>query len=206
MNCEFGLRDRRKAATRKALADAAAHFVLTHGVEGVTAEAIAERAGVSVRTFHNYFSSKEEAVLAHFEDQINTWIDDLHSRPADEPILNSLEELTLKLVDDPNRPLEDTRAMIEIVDYTPSLLVQKQEMHQRIGERITAAIAERTATDPDRDLYPHLLAHAGAAICRGALEFWFCGNSDAQSPAEVIRDGFAQLRAGLPPPTAPSTH
>lgn len=204
VNCEFGLRNRKKAATRTALADAATHLVLAFGVDGTTAEAIADRAGVSVRTFHNYFSSKEEAVLAHFEARIHGWVDDLLARPEGEPIWDSLEALALQLVDDPQRPLEDTHAMIEIVDYSPSLLVKRQEMHQRIGARITTAIATRTGTDPDRDLYPSLLNHAVGAGCRGALELWFTGKSGAQSPSDLVREAFALLRAGLPEPGRPT--
>ncbi|QNG20981.1 TetR family transcriptional regulator [Rhodococcus triatomae] len=206
MTSDIGLRDRKKAATRTALADAAAHLVLTLGVEGATAEAIADRAGVSVRTFHNYFSGKEEAVLAHFEAQVHGWVDALRARPVGEPIWDSLERLVLDIVTDPERPLEDTHAMMEIVDFSPSLLVKKQEMHQRIGRLIAQAIAERTGTDPDRDLYPTLLHLAVGAACKGALELWFDGATEAANPGELVRDAFAQLRAGLPEPgTAPST-
>ena len=60
---EVGLRERKKQATRAALTSAARHLVSERGFDAVTAEMICDLAGVSVRTFFNYFDSKESAVL-----------------------------------------------------------------------------------------------------------------------------------------------
>src|SRR6476619_2608902 len=57
------LRERKKAETWTALHDAAASLALQRGVEQTTVEAIAESAGVSPRTFFNYFRAKEDAIL-----------------------------------------------------------------------------------------------------------------------------------------------
>jgi AcrR family transcriptional regulator len=64
MSGQTGMRERKKAATRAALSAAAMRLALERGMENVTAEAIAEAADVAPRTFHNYFSSKEEAIVA----------------------------------------------------------------------------------------------------------------------------------------------
>ena len=57
------LRERKKAETWTALHEAAASLALQHGVEQATVEAIAASAGVSPRTFFNYFQAKEDAIL-----------------------------------------------------------------------------------------------------------------------------------------------
>ena len=57
------LRERKKAETWTALHEAAASLALQNGVEQTTVEAIAASAGVSPRTFFNYFQAKEDAIL-----------------------------------------------------------------------------------------------------------------------------------------------
>lgn len=56
------LTERRKAATERDIAAAAAVLFAEQSVAGVTAEQIAARAGVSVRTFYRYFARKEDAI------------------------------------------------------------------------------------------------------------------------------------------------
>jgi AcrR family transcriptional regulator len=61
-NCPTGLRERKKAATRLAIERAAVNIAYEQGYEATTAEAIATKADVSLRTFFNYFPSKDIAI------------------------------------------------------------------------------------------------------------------------------------------------
>jgi AcrR family transcriptional regulator len=69
---------------------------LDGGVVALTPERIAEEVYVSPRTSRNYFSSKEEAIVAGPQDRAHEVADNLRRRPADEPIWESLlaEHLT----------------------------------------------------------------------------------------------------------------
>jgi AcrR family transcriptional regulator len=58
-----GLRERKKAATRLAIEQAAVEIAWEQGYEAATAEAIAGKADVSLRTFFNYFPSKDVAIV-----------------------------------------------------------------------------------------------------------------------------------------------
>ena len=60
---EQSLRERRREQTWTAIHEAALKRVRDHGMRGTTVEEIAQEAGVSPRTFFNYFPSKEDAVL-----------------------------------------------------------------------------------------------------------------------------------------------
>jgi AcrR family transcriptional regulator len=57
------LRDRRRSDTWTAIHEAAASLALERGLEAATVDAVAQAAGVSPRTFFNYFATKDDAVL-----------------------------------------------------------------------------------------------------------------------------------------------
>jgi AcrR family transcriptional regulator len=63
-----GLRARKKARTRGAIADAAISMFLTHGFDQVSVNDIAAVAEVSKPTLFRYFATKEDLVLHRFAD------------------------------------------------------------------------------------------------------------------------------------------
>ncbi|CCQ14578.1 putative TetR family transcriptional regulator [Rhodococcus sp. AW25M09] len=199
-----GLRDLKKAATRDALGQAAVRLGKEHGFDTVTADAIAHEAGVSTRTFHNYFSNKEEAVLHHIEESALEWFELLRARPSTEPIWESLRHIAIDLVADPGRDLEDTFAAARLIEANPALMARKLEMHHSLTRRLGEAIAERTGTDIDIDLYPNLLQMAVGGAVTAALNIWMNDPAGASNPKALIESAFDQLRAGLPEPNSRS--
>ena len=79
------LRERRRAETWAALHDAAAEAALAGASTDCSVDAIAAVAGVSTRTFFNYFTSKDEAVFGfrspHLPDEALAAVD-----PAGDPV------------------------------------------------------------------------------------------------------------------------
>ncbi|MGW6173922.1 TetR/AcrR family transcriptional regulator [Arthrobacter sp. NPDC055138] len=65
-----GLRERKRAATRSAITASARLLTARSGVSGFTVEEVCERAGISRRTFFNYFPTKEDAILGYPGDDI----------------------------------------------------------------------------------------------------------------------------------------
>jgi AcrR family transcriptional regulator len=63
-----GLRDRKKARTRDAIANAAISLFLAHGFDQVSVSDIAAAAEVSKPTLFRYFATKEDLVLHRFAD------------------------------------------------------------------------------------------------------------------------------------------
>ena len=155
---------------------------------------------MSTRTFHNYFSSKEEAVLASFEESVTLWIEALASRPADEPILDVLEDLVVEIVSGSGPTASKTASIWMLSDASPALYRDAADMHQRINRAVIQALAERTGTDVERDLYPTLLLGAVAGAAKSVIDIWSGGKSDASGPEELVHDAFRQIRAGLPAP------
>src|ERR687893_563497 len=68
----LGRRERKKLQTHRALATAARELALARGLDGLTVEDIADAADVSVRTFFNYFSCKEAALVGALAARLGT--------------------------------------------------------------------------------------------------------------------------------------
>src|SRR4051795_13639980 len=81
-----GLRERKKLTTRQALARAALRLAVERGPGNVRREDIAAAVDVSLRTFNNYFSSKEQAIVALAVDRAAGIAASLRGRPAGEPL------------------------------------------------------------------------------------------------------------------------
>ncbi len=75
-----GLRERKKAQTRSAISSAVMILALDRGLEAVTVDDIAVAANVSVRTFHNYFGSKEEALIASWRSEFEVHLEELRAQ------------------------------------------------------------------------------------------------------------------------------
>ena len=65
-----GLRERKRAATRGSITAVARSLTAERGLNGYTVEEVCEQAGISRRTFFNYFPSKEDAILGHVDDEL----------------------------------------------------------------------------------------------------------------------------------------
>ncbi|MCP2341657.1 TetR family transcriptional regulator [Actinomadura rupiterrae] len=200
MTVEMGLRERKKAATRDALSRAAMRLAIQHGVEGVTVDAIAAAAGVSTRTFHNYFPGKEEAIVAPLTDGARALLARLAERPADEPVWDSVRTVLHEVLV-PGERFEEMIALMRIVKADPALVASQLCGLGEMQREAAAVFAARTGTDPERDLYPHLVAGVTGMTMRVVVELWVDGRTDATLP-ELIDSALAQFRAGLPVPTA----
>lgn len=202
MSQSLGLRDRKKLDTRKALSDAALSLVFERGLDNVTREDIAARAGVSVRTFGNYFTGKYDVLAYRQVERVRRSLVVLRGRPAGEPIWTAISAAV-------SEPLEADGAD----DFLPSSahltelrkLLLAPEARLAISNEVFAdwveVIAERTGTDPRRDMYPRLLAGVVRAVVEAALDTYV----HADPPVNIVtllNNGFSGVATGLPLPTA----
>ncbi|MDH6247535.1 TetR family transcriptional regulator [Mycobacterium sp. OTB74] len=198
---EVGLRERKKADTRKALSDAALELAFQHGFENVTREAIAALAGVSLRTFNNYFTGKYEA-LAYWQSQrMRRSIDELRRRPASEPLWASVSASVLKPLEDDLADIDGEMTRTELVEVRKLLMSKpvRGAMAKDLFDEWVEVVAERTGTDPVRDMYPRLVAAVVRAVGDAAAEMYVTAGPPV-SFAELVRSGLAEVAAGLPEP------
>ena len=200
-----GLRERKKVATKEALSRAALDLAIARGVDAVTAESIAEAADVSARTFHNYFSSKEDAILFVLDKTVQGLVDAFARCSAEEPVLDSLESVFVAVVESPGS-LDRMIAVTRLMAQHPALIARHVAVYDTTSNAMLAEIGRRTGTNPDIDLYPHLVHHAAGAVVRAVIELQISTGSETalsrSGLVDAVREGFTQLRRGLPQPAS----
>jgi AcrR family transcriptional regulator len=206
-----GLRERKKADTRRALSDAALNLAFERGLDNVTREDIANVVGVSLRTFNNYFNGKYEALAYRQTERVRRSIDLLRQRPADEPLWTAITHAVLEPLEadfgdvygDENR-VPSRRELVE----ARKLLMHphiRNAVPQQMFDELLQVIAERTGTDPDHDLYPRLVVAVVRAVGDAASDAYVRADPPVAITA-LIRSGFAAVSAGLPEPTQKEAH
>ncbi|MGW6294002.1 TetR/AcrR family transcriptional regulator [Streptomyces sp. NPDC055058] len=232
-----GLRERKKRATRAALTEAAVRLAAEHGADNVTVEAISAAAGVSVRTFFNYFTSRDDAFVVIDADAAGRVRRAVLEAPAGRPPLDVLRDALAVELAEAERQHELWTLHAAVLRTSPHLLVRSLVAHMAdetavaevIGLRLRApeAVGADTASAPspvagprgdagaatvtpgsDADeaerrraleLYPRLLAAVAGAAVRVSVEHWSL-RQDERTFADVFREVFALLAAGLPAP------
>jgi AcrR family transcriptional regulator len=174
---QAGLRERKKQATREALSSAALWLSLARGVENVTIEDITEAAGVSLRTFRNYFASKYEAISATGGDRARRIGASLLARPADEPLWTALITATLEQYKGAEQALgTEMMNALRLLMFSPAMRGEFLKINSEMQNALAAAIAQRIGTDVEADMYPQVLAGAVIAASQVAVRRWYAAD------------------------------
>ncbi|ARQ67616.1 TetR family transcriptional regulator [Streptomyces marincola] len=198
-----GLRERKKRATRAALAEAAVRLAAEHGIENVTVEAISDAADVSPRTFFNYFDSRDDAFVMIDSDvgaRIRRAV--LGAPPELDPLTVVRDAFAAELADVESRH-EVWNLRAEVLKQAPHLMVRMLGAHMEDELVLARAIAKRLdpdAPEPEQPgLYPRLVAAVAGTAVRISMQHWGAGGASDPFPV-VFRSVFAHLAAGLPAP------
>ncbi|WP_297556282.1 TetR/AcrR family transcriptional regulator [Microbacterium sp.] len=193
------LTERRRAATERDIAAAAAALFAEQSVAGVTAEQIAARAGVSVRTFYRYFARKEDAITPILSVGAQRWqeafaqVGELSLREQIPAVIHaqlaedgsgerSSEGLELDTMLGVLRGLDDDTAMRDV-------WLRVNDDSER---RLRAILRERGIAVWDAAL----LAAVATASIRVGLEQW-AADPDGARPAERAVEAFQAMSQGL---------
>jgi AcrR family transcriptional regulator len=201
MSDQTGLRERKKAATKAALCEATLRLAVEKGgLDAVTADEIAAEAGVSTRTFHNYFPSKEAAFLHDFHRTTGELLEQLRERAQHEPIWHALRDACIGLHIDRRFDLTQMQCREELIRNSPELIKNQAGQFMTLFAEALGIVAEATGTDPD-DLYPRLVVGSALVAMKTSNEDWLA-NPRGRSLADVITHAFEQLEAGITRPLA----
>jgi AcrR family transcriptional regulator len=152
---------------------------------------------VSPRTIGNYFAGKQELIAAIGADRAARIAETLSARPAGEPLWDALEHTLLAQFAERS---EVTRANVAASVATPALRAARLELDRSLEPVLARAVAERSGTDPDRDLYPRLVAGAVVSLTRVAIDHWLASEDPELSLPGLLREALRQVSQGLPVP------
>ncbi|MFI8951995.1 TetR/AcrR family transcriptional regulator [Streptomyces sp. NPDC053750] len=182
-----GRRERKKAATRQAIADAALRLFLQRGYDAVGVREIADAADVSTTTLFKHFPVKEALVFDEEADQEASLLAVVRERPEGQSIPAALREhaLTTRLASADG----DARftAFTNLVAGTPALRDYAQNMWLRHTTALAQAIAEESGLAAD-DPACTVLAHFALEAPRAAYT--------RDNPRQVVTRAFDLLENG----------
>jgi AcrR family transcriptional regulator len=208
----MGLRERKKAETRAALAWAAVRLIVERGYDKVLVEDIANEAGVSPRTFNNYFSSKAAAVASRHLDRSLRMADGLRARPAGEDLWTAITEAVVaetvpgpEVTSQPRPDRETWGAGLRQMVATPAIQAETLRAAAIAEQELAKAVGERVGIDPADNIYPGLVAATVTAAFNVAGQRYAAarhtGPGDLEtSMRELLVEALTQVAAGLPVP------
>jgi len=141
-----GLRERKKRERKQALRTAAIELALEKGFDNVTIEDICDRCGVSRRTFFNYYSTKEEALLGRadtvFDDEDQPAIAEFEAGGPEGRLIADLAHLLTSVVRTRLNKREEMHQYHRILKQDPSLM-QVQMSRMGNNERLFREMIQR---------------------------------------------------------------
>jgi AcrR family transcriptional regulator len=193
---ELGRRERKKLETFRALRSAALRLAAERGPDQVSVEEIADAADVSVRTFFNYFSSKEEAIIGWDPD----WLDNIAARvverPAREEPFAALRAVIRDMVDGVEEWADQRAIRHRLVRENPSLQPGFLAAHHQLEQALVRGLAERLGEDAGGSLYSHLVVVTCVNAMRLTLSRWEAEGRKVP-PMELLDEAFDSLARGL---------
>lgn len=217
MSQAAGVRENKKRRTRQLIEESAVAVFAERGYDDVTMAEIARRAGVSAATVFNHFATKDALIfspiarmfglhlgLKRFECAL---LDAIRARPVTESIPQAFRSFVLamngSLTSSAPDAMRRLRTIAEIIESSPALLAQEQQIYGRYTDRLATLIAEETVADRD-DPQPWVIANALMGVHRALVRQVRNALLADKPPAQIVRQvrrqasvAFAQLDRGL---------
>lgn len=180
-----GRRERKKAATRAAILEAATALFLERGFDAVTVREIADQADVSPKTVFTHFPQKEALVFSDEDDRHDRLVAAVSDRASGSTISDALKAHYLTELAALNS--EPQRSILALMEETPALVDYAEKMWFRHEDALVAAISEEFGlTEPSDEIRFYV---------RFALQIQL-GAAREPSPESAIDAGFRLLDEG----------
>jgi AcrR family transcriptional regulator len=171
------------------LREAAMELYVERGFDQTTVADIAERAGVTARTFFRYFADKREVLFGGTAVLQETMVGALAGAPADASPLDAVAVALDAAADMLGENRDYARRRQAVIAAHPDLRERELIKMESLAVALAEALRERGVPDPRAGL----AAEAGVAVFRVGWVRWLDGPEGELR--DVLRDGLAQLRA-----------
>jgi AcrR family transcriptional regulator len=164
------------------LREAAMALYAERGYDGTTVAEIADRAGVTARTFFRHFTDKREVLFAGSEQLEQHMVEALAAAPPDASPMEAVTAAVLataEFFDDIRRDYSRRRAAV--ITSTPELRERELIKMATLTTALTDGLLERGVA-PD---VAALAAEAGVAVFRVSFERWIAAPDDVPIAAVI---------------------
>jgi len=169
----MSLREEKKAATRRAISEATAALLLEEGTAAATVARVSERAGVSARTFHNYFADIDEALEEFLRKAFAAIAEQIAALPEELSAAEAIEAIIIDALKEDGFELYSASTLVLLGDRTraESATPPAEETLRDIAQPLVAAVRGRTpgATAFDAEVLLNAYGIADATAVKAYL-------------------------------------
>ena len=198
MTNQIGLRERRRRQTSADIRDAAVSLARERGFDKVTIEEICVEAGISPRTFFNYFPNKESAIAYGPSDiPFELAAEFVAAGPAPySAVLAELIDLAAHHLRDMPPDRQQAAGMLELVKSTPAVLSAFLADLERFQKQLIGIVARRQGMRPDDEI-PALISALALTAVRSGFERWASGEpqDDDDTPVPYVEHAAAMVNS-----------
>jgi AcrR family transcriptional regulator len=180
------LQERKQQLVRDAIWAAATSLFYEKGYDETTVDDIAEKAGVSRRSFFRYFSSKSDVMTVAVDDYATLLTEAIEACPRSDSLAEVFRRTVLEVArhcaSDPH-----TRKVMQIAARYPAAREALQSGTIGIEQRVAAAFARRCGRGADKDLTASVVAGLALSVLSVIFRVWFeQGKQDVTATVEQV--------------------
>jgi AcrR family transcriptional regulator len=175
------------------LREAAMQLYSERGFQQTTVAEIANRAGLTERTFFRYFADKREVLFAGSELLQDELVSAVSNAPAGVTPIDAVAEALMAagaFFNEERR--EYSRRRQALIVANPELQERELIKLAALTTAMAAALRQRNVTEPAASL----VAEAGIGVFRVAFERWV-DRTNSQTWPELVRESMDELRQAV---------
>lgn len=187
-----GLREQKKAQTRKAIIESAVQLFTDKGFADTSIEDIAKRAGIGKATVYTYFATKDEIFLNFCDESLDAAFATLQtSRNNDVKILDQLVEFFMLKFRFVTKNQEFGRHLLREMLFPKVVNKNAKEHDQRYFDILKdLLLGAQKRGELSRNQDPFLLSAHFFSLYLGILTGWYGGYFDNEM---AVEEGMRQL-------------